>query len=386
MFFNNFLTFIQTFLIPLSLSVIGFGVLIIVHEFGHFFFCKTFGIHTPTFSVGFGKPIIEKKIGNTNFRLAKIPFGGYVEIAGLQEAGQGEQEFSQAKGENSFAEKYFWQKALVLLGGIIFNFLFAYIIFIALFMFGGSSNKHGVEVNNVIEKSAAHKAGLMSGDVIIKINDTKLTTNQNTDNAFNGQKLLLDVIRKFPNTQATLLINRKGKKIELDVTFGSTKEGTKIIGTLGAFLNMQKFPFKQAIIEGIKTTNMWIYKTIISIKSLFTKKSLDGAGGPAMILALGFETAKNGLIPLLMFLAIISISLAIFNLLPLGITDGGQLIFSLIEAIIRRPIPEIIRIVINIISIGLFILLAIYLTYKDIYTLFGKKILWIYNKIVSIFN
>ena len=99
-------------ILPLVFSIIGFGLLVVVHEFGHFLFCKLFNIYTPTFSVGFGKPLIEKKIGTTNFRISRLPFGGYVEIAGLQEVGQGDQQFAKASGSISFAEKPFWQKFL----------------------------------------------------------------------------------------------------------------------------------------------------------------------------------------------------------------------------------------------------------------------------------
>jgi len=78
------LLFFNTKALPLLLSIIGFGLIVVVHEFGHFMFCKLFNIHTPTFSVGFGKPLIKRKFGNTNFQIARIPFGGYVEIAGLR--------------------------------------------------------------------------------------------------------------------------------------------------------------------------------------------------------------------------------------------------------------------------------------------------------------
>ena len=118
----------QSKLLPFIYAIIGFGLLITVHEFGHFFFCKLFGIYTPSFSIGMGPKILEKKIGTTNFKISALPIGGYVEIAGLAETGQGEQQHAQQEGENSFKNKPYWQKALVICGGVIFNLFLAYFL------------------------------------------------------------------------------------------------------------------------------------------------------------------------------------------------------------------------------------------------------------------
>ena len=379
--------FVSSKLLPLILSIVGFGILVVVHEFGHFIFCKIFGIHTPTFSVGFGKPIIEKKIGGTNFRIARIPLGGYVEIAGLQEMGQGDQEHAQAKGSISFAEKPFWQKFLVLMGGIIFNLMFAYMTFCTLFLIGSTKNTNGILISNVVKDSAAHKQGLLPGDVILDVNKKTLIPKGTADTAL-AEKTLLNEIRSNPGKKVTFLIEREGTKIEKIIRLDSKSDGSKEIGSLGSHLAtpIPKLPFLQAVTMGIKTTNMWIYKIAHSLKSVFAKKSLDGAGGPVMILALGFKTAQSGIVPFLLFFAMMSINLALFNLLPLGITDGGQLMFATVEAIIRRPVPDIFRIIVNIVSIGLFALLAIYLTYKDIYMLFGKALAGLYAKLIALFS
>ena len=148
---------------------------------------------------------------------------------------------------------------------------------------------------------------------------------------------------------------------------------------------MKRLPFFQAIKTGIATTNMWICNFAYSFKTLFQQKNLKDAGGPVMILAMGFKTAQDGLLPFLFFFALMSINLALFNLLPLGITDGGQLVFATIESIIRRPLPESIRIAVNVVSWLLFIVLALYLTYKDVYQLFGKTIGHVWGKITMLF-
>lgn len=378
---------LATKIFPLFLSILGFGVLIVVHEFGHFLFCKLFGIYTPTFSIGFGKAIIERKIGTTNFRIAQIPLGGYVEIAGLQEMGQGDQSHATATDESSFSAKPYWQKFLVLMGGIIFNLIFAYLSFCTLFLIGTSTHKNsGIVISYVVENSAAYKAGLLAGDLIVGV-ENKDFSHQGYSDASLAQQVLLEEIRNNPNRTIALSIDRNDSISQKHILLDTKQEGDKTVGSLGSHLSipMKRLPFFQAIKTGIKTTNTWICNFAYSFKTLFQQKNLKDAGGPVMILAMGFKTAQDGLLPFLFFFALMSINLALFNLLPLGITDGGQLVFATIESIIRRPLPDSFRIAVNVVSWLLFIVLALYLTYKDIYQLFGKTIGHVWQKIALFF-
>lgn len=395
---NAFLGFANTKLIPLILAVVGFGLLIVVHELGHFLFAKAFGIHTPTFSIGFGPALFERKIGTTNFRIAKIPFGGYVEVAGLAEPGQGDQAHAYATGEDSFAHKPYWQKFLVLMGGIIFNLLFAYITFAVLFMVGDSSREPAISVVQIVKDSAADKFGLKAGDHLVAINQINaLDESGKPKNLDHIQDLFLEEIKNNPNKEITIKVLRKADETdpqgtwaeqELHIILGEKKVEEATIGTLGAFFSapIQKLPFFAAIKRSITHTNQWIYNIVHGLKSMFTQRSLKGAGGPVMIVAQTFKFAQSGLLPLLVFLAIMSINLAVFNLLPLGITDGGNLLFATIEAIIRRPTPEFIRIGVNLISIALFGLLFLYLTFQDVAQLFGGFFTAAFAKIMSLFS
>lgn len=373
------LNFIAEKIIPLFLSILGFGLLIVVHELGHLIFCKIFNIYVPSFSIGFGPKIFERKIGETTYRLAQIPFGGYVEIAGQEEIGQGDQKFAHDTSERSYASKWFWQKVLVWLGGIMFNLIFAYIVFIGLFLFSGNTHSK-VLVGSVGKNSPAAIAGIHSGDEIVQINDTELATIAQ-ENPQEAQKKLLEVIQANPDKMVNVIIQRNDKIQTIPVKLGSRSiNEEQTIGVFGASFPpcIKKLPFGDAIVTGVQTTNAWITMIAGSLKNLFSQKTLDGAGGPVMIFAEGFKTAQHGFVSLLIFLAIMSINLALFNLLPLGITDGGQLLFATIECIIRRPLPNKFRIAMNVVSLGLFVFLATYLTYKDVSTLFGQhlKTLW----------
>ncbi len=373
-------SFIMGKALPLVLSIIGFGLLIVVHELGHFLFCKLFNIYTPSFSIGLGPKIFERKIGETTFRLAQIPFGGYVEIAGQQEMGQGEQGSAHDTSDRSFNQKYYWQKLLVLCGGIMFNLIFAYMTFVCLFFVGSSGGQHGPRISGLVPLAAADRGGLIENDEITAINGVNLTKDSEETGRLQ-QDILLEIIQKNPLATVSLEVSRKETKKTLRIRLDK-KENTNI-GSLGVYFapSIQKQPFINAIRMGIYTTNTWIFAIAHSLVQLFKKKSLDGAGGPVMIFAQGFKTAQQGFLSLFIFLAIMSINLALFNLLPLGITDGGQILCSTIEFITRRPLPNSFRTGLNIVSLILFVILAAYLTYKDIGALCGTGLTKIYTSL-----
>ncbi len=385
MLFHTFCIFFSSKLLPLLYALIGFELLITIHELGHFLFCKIFGIHTPTFSIGFGPEIFKKKIGNTNFRIAIIPLGGYVEISGLAEIGQGSQEHAEQKGSDSFGVKPYWQKFFVLSGGILFNLIFAYGVFVTLFMAGTDTKNIGVTVAAIVKDSAAEKFNIHPGDQITAINKTSLQ-DEEQNLLPQARQILWSEIRKHPGEKVKLHLIRDNKKIVKRLKIGVLQDGSTQVGSLGAMLQapIPRLPFMQAICEGIKLTNQWICDIARSVKYLITQRTLEGAGGPVMILSQSFTSAQNGLMALLAFLAIISINLALMNILPIGALDGGQLLFVTIEAIIRRRIPDSVKLAINLASWALFIGLALYLTYKDIITIFGDSLSKLFASIMTL--
>lgn len=375
MFCNALYLCITTKLIPLVYALIGFGALITIHELGHFLFCKIFGIYTPTFSIGFGPEIFRKKIGLTDFRLAIIPLGGYVEIAGLAEVGQGEQEYAYLTDQTSFGDKAYWKKFLVLSGGIIFNLLFAYATFIGLYLVGVHDEQAGVTISALVKDSPAEKCGLKAGDYIVSVNEKSLR-GEDEKLLPEAQQMLLSEIQNNPNTEISITILRDNQLTKIDVKTDSRTLGDKTIGMIGAAFQdpITRLPFFLAVKKGFNITNQWIVNIAQSVKHLIFNRTLEGAGGPLMILTHSFTSAQMGLVPLFIFLAIISINLALMNVLPIGALDGGQLFFVTIEAIIRRRIPDMIKLAINLASWVLFIALALYLTYKDLLAIFGESI------------
>jgi regulator of sigma E protease len=386
---NAIAIIISSKILPITYAVIGFGILITVHELGHFCFCKLFKIHTPSFSIGFGPTLIQRQIGQTKFKLSALPLGGYVEIAGSSEIGQGEQKHANMTGEKSFTQKPYWQKVLVQLGGILFNLIFAYLVFSILFLVGIPKKKAYLAITKQ-QKSVLEELKLQSNDKIISIENKSLSENPKvllqeihtiliepmTKNEL--QKVTLEILRKKIPSKDASIESEQFTKIPITVPVATKEQQDKLLGifeikTTPLKGQYEKYPFFSAIWQGIKTTNNWIYQICYSLKYLITKRSLKGAGGPIMIVSKAFEAAQQGIVSLLLFWAFISINLAIINLLPLPVLDGGQVLFTTIEAIIRRQIPEMVRTIFGLISWGLLLWLILYLSYKDILRIILRK-------------
>jgi len=293
----------------------------------------------------------------------------------MAEVGQGEQKESGRKDQYSFAAKPYWQKLLVLSGGIIFNLIFAYFAFILLFMTGIPKtpilfpDETKAIIGKIQEGSPAQKYNLKVHDQIIAINQIQ------TPNLVS----FLQEIVKHPNKNITLTIIRDGKEEQINLTTGSRQQKLRTIGTLGIepelgeLKELEKQPFMQSVKLGIAATNKCIALTFNAFKSMFQERNFESVGGPLLVISETIKGIEKGFKIFLIMLALISVNLAIFNLIPLPIADGGQILFTTIEAIIRRQLPEKVKLTIHYISwIGVLVL-ALYLSFKDILRIFFKK-------------
>ena len=344
------------------LGLFGMGFLIGFHELGHFLFAKLFKIRIPSFSLGFGPRIFSKKIGETDFCLSAIPFGGYVEIAGAAEVGQGDQSDAFATDAGSFATKPFYQKLLVMLGGILFNLAFAYFAMILLFVTGIPKTPliPTPVIANIQAQSAAEIGGLEVGDKIVSINNENVATD--------AQKIQL-ILQPLARIPAAIVIDRNGEKVTKTIMIGAKETETSIVGSLGIEFDLAETPphsFADAVAQGIGMCNKWIKNTFAGFSSLFSKKGVSNMAGPVMIIAMTVKGAAAGWQIFMLLLAIISINLAVMNFIPLPILDGGQILFYSIEAIIGRPLPHKIREYIHIATWIMFMILFLYLTTQDI--------------------
>jgi regulator of sigma E protease len=341
----------------------GISGLIFFHELGHFLFCKLFKIDTPTFSIGIGPQVFSRMIGKTRFVIAAIPMGGYVEIAGI--TSETTSDTSEIIDETHFfGKKPFYQKLLVMLGGIFFNLIFAYTVFSMVHFVGAPATPLLYRetaipiVKEVLKDSPAEKAGLLAGDIITTAGTTPLSDT--------SSPVFLILTPSIQYDSLDILRDQQPMHINIEHDNGIPASSKPGLGIVFQTLSQPGVPFIQAIQRGIASTNRWIYDTARGLLHIFKQRDFSQAGGPIKIVSMIAKSASDGLIVYLLFLAVISVNLAMFNLLPIPILDGGQILICSIEAITRRSLPLKAREYIFVGTWLLFLALILYLSFNDL--------------------
>jgi len=357
--------------------LIVLAVLIFVHELGHFLLARWNGIRVDAFKIGFGPKIFAWKRGETEYGLNLIPFGGFVKIHGEN---PDDDSINGPDKERSFVHKNRWRQASVLVAGVFFNFLFAWLIYVVVFNIGVTATKDGFEqytkyftnnrimITSISPGSPAELAGLKMGDVIsnVKLNSAVPATStlnivgiQDTINASQGNVVMFSFIRnEVPNTVSVL---PKSGIITDKYAIGIAMQDVADL----------KLPFFTSIYEGVHYTYVMIRDTIVGLYTFVTNifrgtANFSDVTGPVGIAGIVGNAAELGLTYLLMITALISINLGVINLIPFPALDGGRTLFVAIEGITRRRIPVKFFNIVNIIGFSLLMLLMVVVTYKDI--------------------
>jgi regulator of sigma E protease len=366
-------------------------VLVVSHEFGHFIVAKLNNIRVDEFSFGFPPKIWGKKIGETTYNINALPLGGYVKIFGenvdeadMLEVGFLDKNESPEKVElasRSMANKPRYIQAMVLLAGVTMNFLVAWLLLSVGFMSGLPTSVNAVPkgatvqnqaltITSVLANSPAAKVGIKTGDKIISLDtqtdSTKLLSStlgtenvQNFVKNHNGEKVNVSIIRgKEPMKLA--VVPEIGKSSDV-VMIGISMD---IIGTL-------KLPVYTAVWEGLKLSANVFWETVVGFYNLIRtaligQANMSNLTGPVGIVGVVGDAAKFGFVYLLSFTALISLNLAVINLVPFPALDGGRLLFLLIEKIKGSRIKPQIANMVNTVGFGLLMLLMVIITYHDI--------------------
>lgn len=313
--------------------ILVIGSLIFFHELGHFLMARAFGMGVPTFSLGFGPKLISHTWGKTEYKLSLIPLGGYVHILGEEEEDLPE----GFTAEECLNNRPAWQKLLVVAAGPAANFLLAIIICWGLAYYSGVAEILP-KLGEIVKDSPAEQAGLASGDLILKANGAELKDWGQMSSAIelsNGAPLIFSIARNneiltktvTPTFSARKNIFGEDEKVWL---IGIRSSGEHNILDLGFFESAK-----------VGTERAWqmLVLTWSGLAKLVQRSvPLDQVGGPIMIAQLIGEQTSAGLINVLLLTALISINLAVFNLLPIPVLDGGQILFYLYEWIVKRPV------------------------------------------------
>jgi len=347
--------------------IIVIGIIVFVHEFGHFIAAKLCGVRVEIFSLGFPPKMIGKKVGETEYQLAWIPLGGFVKMTGMLD--ESFDEDFDPDDPKAFINKSFLKRAFIITAGVLMNFILGFFIYAAITFSEGVGTMTGTVITQVANGSPAEKAGIISGDKIIEVADIRVEE-------WAG---LTKIIRKHPDDPISVSWQRNDSLISAVITpesrpslnFETGKRDT--VGQLGIVgtMTMQLVGPIEAVGYGIAQVVGVLHLNIISVKWLITGQAkISELSGPIGIAKMSGESAKSGFANFIAFIAYISVSIGFLNILPIPMLDGGHLLFMVIEAAIRRQIPE--KIKFNIMKVGLaaLLLLILVISYHDIVRFF----------------
>ena len=361
-------------------------VLVLVHEFGHFWTAKKFGVRVDEFGFGFPPKLFSWKRGETEYSFNLLPIGGFVKIFGEN---PDDENTNGPDRERSFVHKAKWKQAIVLFAGVFMNFMLAWLLFSIGLMSGfptavdSSTQKYELEdvnlvVMSVAPESPAEVAGLKPGDAIITVSSLSDEIGEETEN----------LIEINPESLREFVVARPDKTIEIgyvrgknnsnsDIDFVNLKpvpsvvDGKPMIGISMNEIGIAKLPILEAFWKGFTLTLTMTKDTAVGLYTLILEGikgqgSMAAVTGPVGMVGIVGDAYDYGFAYLISFAAIISVNLAIINLLPFPALDGGRLFFLLIEKIKGSRINPKVANTMNLVGFAILILLMIAVTYNDI--------------------
>jgi len=420
------------------------GILVLVHELGHFLAAKLFGMRVDRFSIGFPPRAFGKKIGDTDYCVSWVPIGGYVKIAGMVDESLDTDFVNEEPKPWEFRSKPIWQRMIVICAGVVMNIFLAILIFWGIIFYQGKTVKPVTEIGYVVPESPAAKAGFRTGDMIVDVNGKRATHWEEIENSVYSEALsgnlavtirregrssvvnivqpltteilesglglypaglvalvtsvesgkpadqaglkpgdvILDLnghgvsfhslqesVKRYAGKEVTFKWKREGEASEARLT--PTAEGKIGVGFLPMYngpLESVHYSLLAALPEGIKDAWNMSWMNLKGIYQIFAGRvSLSkSVAGPIMIAKMATRSAEIGIISFLGFMALLSMNLAILNLLPFPALDGGHAMFLVYEAIFRREIPSKVKIALQQAGFVLLLVFMAFVLYNDI--------------------
>lgn len=332
-------------LMTIILALLVFGVIVTVHEMGHFLTAKYFGVTVHEFSVGMGHKLFSRKRNETEYSIRALPLGGYVRMEG---------EDSESDDPNSFNNKHPLQRMAIIFAGPFMNFILTIVLMSMLFILVG------VPVNKVgalIDDMPAQESGMMVGDKIVKINDINI----------DSWDAVTKTIQSSKDSNLEFTVERNNEKLIIPIT-AIEQGGRKIVGITNA---SEKSPGK-SLVYGTKQTFVMLGDMLNFLGKLFTGKAGDeGVVGPIGIISAVGEAAKTGFENVIYLAAVISLNLGLINLLPIPALDGSRIIFQMIELVRGKKIDPEKEGFVHMVGMILLLALMLFITSKDILRLFN---------------
>lgn len=335
------------------------GIVVLIHEFGHFIFAKKAGIYVYEFSIGMGPQLFKfyRKNDETEYSIRLLPIGGYVQMAGEDM----EEEESDIPKEKQMTNKKWYQRFLTIIAGILFNFLLAIVIFFIVGLVNGVPTDT-TTVAEVTKDSAALEAGLQSGDVIEKINGKTILSSDH----------LMLLVQVNGKETMDVVVDRDGKEVALEITPKKVEVDDQVTYQYGFSLNNTVVHnFFVAVKYGFTKMFSLLHQMILIIGYLIIGKlSLSSLAGPVGIYTVVEQSAEAGLMSLVYLVGFLSLNVGFINLLPIPAFDGGRILFLIIEKIKGSRVNPKVENTIHAIGFIFLMILMVLITYNDIVRLF----------------
>jgi regulator of sigma E protease len=340
---NYLVSFLHGGFFYVGVFLLVLTILVFVHELGHYLIARRNGVRVEIFSIGFGPELFGWwDSAGTRWKFSTIPLGGYVKMfgdsdssSGLPMAGLGQ--LTAAEREVSFHCKRLGQRAAIVAGGPAANFVFAIIVLATLFMTYGQPFTPA-EIGQVLPGSAAERGGILAGDTIVSIDGRTIDRFEDVQ----------QVVRFNPNVPMTIVVRRGGELATLHVTPSLVEESDRLghrqIGQLGirggGTKYIQRDPASAVVRAVGETWNLSATTLAAMGQMVIGTRNTDELGGPLRIAQLSGEVAQGGIVPLLWFMAVLSVNLGLINLFPVPVLDGGHLLFYAAEAVRGKPLGQ----------------------------------------------
>lgn len=331
-------------------TIFVFGLLILVHELGHFITAKSVGMRVDEFAIGFGPKLISKKIGETMYSLRIIPLGGYNKIAGMDP--------DEEQDERSFSAKPIWARMLVIVAGSAMNLVLPVILLFIVFVSAGIDTPSNQPIiGKTFPDKPAAMAGLLPGDKVSSVNGTPIESWRD----------FVSVIQSNAGANLTIIYSRGAEQDKTAILTPEYDETTKR-GIIGVIPLIDKYQpgVVEAIALAFKQTLFVAQSMVIAIGEMIAGKTAADVAGPIGVAQMAGEVAQLGIIPLLQFAAFLSINLGLINLLPVPVLDGGHVVTLAVEGLRGKPLNRNQMQFIQLIGFALLMLLFVVATFKDI--------------------
>ena len=336
-------------MITILAAILVFGVLVTVHELGHFATAKLTGMRVDEFAIGFGPLLYQTKSGETTYSLRLIPLGGYNKIAGMDPGSE--------VVENGFSSKSIPARMLVILAGSLMNFILPLVLFFGIFAISGVDTPVNEPILGMVAPNqAASAAGLMPDDKVLAINGQKV----------NNWSELVVQLRDAGTKEVVVKVDRAGSVRYYTMKPVYNEEEKRALIGVGPKFVKQSVSIVEAGKMSVDYTHRIVVSMINGLKKIITGNAPADVSGPIGVAQMAGNVASQGLLALLNFIAFLSLNLAIINLLPIPALDGGHFVVLLVEAVRGKPLAPRYMEAIQMVGIAIIIAITVFSTVKDI--------------------